>query len=568
MNIDKVDINNFSIDELLDLLDLQKPITRTEIENKVKEKKNMYRNQSTINLLKSAEKILLNYLDNNNLESIFGTSNTLNGIDYNSTQKERTLNTEPVYTTSTVSGKMNPLEKRIQKIVTVVNTKDRTLFTTIECINKKDDGTIEDKFDNTGNLNNPNYQDYISNLTPAEFTKFATGQTLENLKRVLTDKEIYANYKFENPTTIKTVGSIPNKKKLIHKYNSKGELVDDIQCPQCIFTPINNGIVEKKIFGTTNQQIMKDKNITETYNFIKKNNTENTERQYEENASNFLYNFNFKQRNIIKATLADIYIDKNIVNLFVPGVNYYINILEITSDTINNLPPESFPVSIDQYTSLVTHNIVICVKFGFDKLTNIINKINKQLDEKNIEFKFTILSEKNKTYKIEINPDNNIKNTTYKFINNDLCNYKNSLSEKLGLLNKTITFKNDNTIKDEGDYKIELNTELSIQFPEYLYFVFDDMTNNYHNTYYASTRDSTLTSSVLAKIPLKGDKYVLDNTNTDYSIYSREYFGKVNIEKARFQLLSPSGNLINIDQFDFVKNNYYFTLLFDTIYNL
>ena len=568
MNIDKVDINNFSIDELLDLLDLQKPITRTEIENKVKEKKNMYRNQSTINLLKSAEKILLNYLDNNNLESIFGTSSTLNGIDYNSTQKERTLNTEPVYTTSTVSGKMNPLEKRIQKIVTVVNTKDRTLFTTIECINKKDDGTIEDKFDNTGNLNNPNYQDYISNLTPAEFTKFATGQTLENLKRVLTDKEIYANYKFENPTTIKTVGSIPNKKKLIHKYNSKGELVDDIQCPQCIFTPINNGIVEKKIFGTTNQQIMKDKNITETYNFIKKNNTENTERQYEENASNFLYNFNFKQRNIIKATLADIYIDKNIVNLFVPGVNYYINILEITSDTINNLPPESFPVSIDQYTSLVTHNIVICVKFGFDKLTNIINKINKQLDEKNIEFKFTILSEKNKTYKIEINPDNNIKNTTYKFINNDLCNYKNSLSEKLGLLNKTITFKNDNTIKDEGDYKIELNTELSIQFPEYLYFVFDDMTNNYHNTYYASTRDSTLTSSVLAKIPLKGDKYVLDNTNTDYSIYSREYFGKVNIEKARFQLLSPSGNLINIDQFDFVKNNYYFTLLFDTIYNL
>lgn len=568
MNIDKVDINNFSIDELLDLLDLQKPITRTEIENKVKEKKNMYRNQSTINLLKSAEKILLNYLDNNNLESIFGTSNTLNGIDYNSTQKERTLNTEPVYTTSTVSGKINPLEKRIQKIVTVINTKDRTLFTTIECINKKDDGTIEDKFDNTGNLNNPNYQDYISNLTPAEFTKFATGQTLENLKRVLTDKEIYANYKFENPTTIKTVGSIPNKKKIINKYNSKGELVDDIQCPQCIFTPINNGIVEKKIFGTTNQQIMKDKNITETYNFIKKNNTENTERQYEENASNFLYNFNFKQRNIIKATLADIYIDKNIVNLFVPGVNYYINILEITSDTINNLPPESFPVSIDQYTSLVTHNIVICVKFGFDKLANIINKINKQLDEKNIEFKFTILSEKNKTYKIEINPDNNNKNTTYKFINNDLCNYKNSLSEKLGLLNKTITFKNDNTIKDEGDYKIELNTELSIQFPEYLYFVFDDMTNNYHNTYYASTRDSTLTSSVLAKIPLKGDKYVLDNTNTDYSIYSREYFGKVNIEKARFQLLSPSGNLINIDQFDFVKNNYYFTLLFDTIYNL
>ena len=562
MDIDKVDINNFSIDELLDLLDLQKPITRTEIENKVKQKKKMYKNENTINLLKSAQNLLFKYLDDNNLESIFGKTDTLDGLGYNSTQKENTLITNPVYTTTTVSGKINPIKKRIQKIVTVINTKDRKLFTTVECIEKNNS-----KFNENGELNNVEYRKYLNNLTSEEFTKFTTGQSTENLRRVLTDKEIYANYNFKNPATHKTIESIPNNKKVIQKYNINGELEDVVQCPQCVFSSNNNGVGEKKLFGITNEQVIKNKNIIKMYDFIEKTDIENTERQYEENASNFLYDFNFNQRNIIKTTLTDICITKNIVNLFVPGVNYNMDILEIHGDE-NNLPPPSFPVSTTTYT-LLTHNIVICVKFGSDKLKNIIDNINIKLEEKKILFKFILLDEKNKTYKIEPcfnNSNNNF--ITYKFKNSTLCNYTNSLTEKLGLLNRTITINNNNTIKDEGDYKMELSTELSINFPEYLYFVFDDMTNNYHNTYYASTRDSTLTSSVLAKIPLKDDKYVLDNTNTNYAIYSREYFGKVDIEKARFKLLSPNGDLVNIDQFDFIKNNYHFTLLFDTIYNL
>ena len=98
--------------------------------------------------------------------------------------------------------------------------------------------------------------------------------------------------------------------------------------------------------------------------------------------------------------------------------------------------------------------------------------------------------------------------------------------------------------------------------------MYDDLTNNYHNTYYASTKESTLTSSVLAKIPLVGDKYLLNNNYTNNDLYSREYFGKINIEKARFQLLDQYGDIVNIDQSDFIQNNYYFTLLFDSVYDL
>jgi hypothetical protein len=107
-----------------------------------------------------------------------------------------------------------------------------------------------------------------------------------------------------------------------------------------------------------------------------------------------------------------------------------------------------------------------------------------------------------------------------------------------------------------------------IKFPDFLYFLYDDLTNNYHTSYYASTRESSLSSSVLAYVPLEGEFYKLDNRGSDLDVYSREYFGKVNIEKARFQLLTPDGDLVNIDQTDFVDNNYYFKLAAECVYDI
>ena len=143
----------------------------------------------------------------------------------------------------------------------------------------------------------------------------------------------------------------------------------------------------------------------------------------------------------------------------------------------------------------------------------------------------------------------------FNFLNKNTCNYVQSLAFKLNLLHTEFA----------SNYSAD---NYSINFPEFLYFLYDDLTNIIIITsYYASTRDSSLPSTVLAFIPLVGDEYKLENSGSDLDTYSREYFGKINIEKARFQLLSPDGDLVNIDQTDYVENNYFFKLISECIYD-
>ena len=160
---------------------------------------------------------------------------------------------------------------------------------------------------------------------------------------------------------------------------------------------------------------------------------------------------------------------------------------------------------------------------------------------------------------IENNIEPHVKNVI--FLNNETCNYELSLAFKLNLVNKK--WKTD----DENTTLLD-NTTRSIRFPEYLYFVYDDLTNNYHSSYKASTRESTLTSCILAKIPLVNDNYILDNSGSNLDAYSREYFGKINLDRARFQLLSPEGDLVNINQTNYVENNYHFTLFCEAVYDI
>ena len=63
-------------------------------------------------------------------------------------------------------------------------------------------------------------------------------------------------------------------------------------------------------------------------------------------------------------------------------------------------------------------------------------------------------------------------------------------------------------------------------------------------------------------------KYKLVNSGGQLDAYSREYYGKVDVEKARFKLLSPDGDLVNISQDSFVDNNYYFTLMLQCVYDI
>ena len=537
-------IDDFSIIELLNLLNLKIPVSRSEIISGYNETIKKYSKPNTLKLFENAKKKIIDYLDKNKLETIFSEEFTLLE-DKNVIQREFGYeNTDDV-----VLHSMNPLKRRIQKKTIIIHTKDRQLYVTTKCKNRKANDDIVDKFleEEDGSLtlnpdiiNHDQLKGKVNDLTPDENNELIVSHNIPSIP----ENELYANFVTSNTSTLHTIPSF-DLKNCQKKHDDKLE--------RCVEGKINteynstyldvfddSGNPLKKYCGNTNNNFIKNKRIENTLNFEEFTQIDDEKRQYKENASNFLYDFNFTFNNIIKTTLITICIKKNIINLFAPGKNYYMTVRLYKAQT------ETY-VDID---------ISVCTSLGNDSLEDVLNQINSQL--KNTDYIsddwFEDVNEEDKTYELTVT----IQDTNYnavKFLNNKTCSYTTSLAHKLNILHTKID--NNNSIQNQ-----------EIKFPDFLYFLYDDLTNNYHTSYYASTRESSLSSSVLAYVPLDGDVYKLDNRGSDLDVYSREYFGKVNIEKARFQLLSPDGDLVNIDQTDFVNNNYYFKLSAECVYDI
>lgn len=100
----------------------------------------------------------------------------------------------------------------------------------------------------------------------------------------------------------------------------------------------------------------------------------------------------------------------------------------------------------------------------------------------------------------------------------------------------------------------------------YIYLVVDDFNNSVNDGFYGAFSSSFLNKNILARITLQ-------NTNTNYSILSqnnlalitnpRQYFGPVNIQNIKIQLLDEYGRILNLNNMDFS-----FCLTFQTVYNL
>ena len=369
-----------------------------------------------------------------------------------------------------------------------------------------------------------------TNLTDDEKNNLIVSHDVSAIDRDV----IYANYSASKTSTLNTIpGFDINSCQPENSEKIKSSYVDVVN---------DNNEPLKKYCGNTNQHFIKNKRLESSLVFEEHTQIDDPKRQYKENASNFLYDFNFKFNNIIKTTLLTITIKKKIINLFAPGKNYY-----MTVKLYNSENPDIVPVNIQ---------ISVCTSFGNDTLEDALNQINSQL-LKQTEYIddewFINVNNKEKTFTLKLS-SKLTDFTNVQFLNKNTCNYVQSLAFKLNLLHTEFA----------SNYSAD---NYSINFPEFLYFLYDDLTNNYHTSYYASTRDSSLPSTVLAFIPLVGDEYKLENSGSDLDTYSREYFGKINIEKARFQLLSPDGDLVNIDQTDYVENNYFFKLISECIYD-
>lgn len=99
--------------------------------------------------------------------------------------------------------------------------------------------------------------------------------------------------------------------------------------------------------------------------------------------------------------------------------------------------------------------------------------------------------------------------------------------------------------------------------PKYLYLAVDDFNNNVNNGFYSAFSESVMNNNILARISMSGAAFDDVRESTSVSVFARQYFGPVNINKLQIQLLDEYGRTINLNNMD-----YSFCLEFQIIYDL
>jgi hypothetical protein len=86
----------------------------------------------------------------------------------------------------------------------------------------------------------------------------------------------------------------------------------------------------------------------------------------------------------------------------------------------------------------------------------------------------------------------------------------------------------------------------------YLYLVVDDFNNNVNNNFISAFNKSILSPNILARIPLKGASFSIMYEN-DYNAVSepRRYFGPVDIQKLKIQLIDEYGKSVQMNNSDY-----------------
>ena len=90
---------------------------------------------------------------------------------------------------------------------------------------------------------------------------------------------------------------------------------------------------------------------------------------------------------------------------------------------------------------------------------------------------------------------------------------------------------------------------------KYMYLVVDDYNNNVNNSFYSAFNSSILNKNILARISLQ--------TGTGFLDVNSQYFGPVDIQKLRIQLLDEYGRVIDLNNTD-----YSFCLTLQSLYDL
>jgi hypothetical protein len=109
-----------------------------------------------------------------------------------------------------------------------------------------------------------------------------------------------------------------------------------------------------------------------------------------------------------------------------------------------------------------------------------------------------------------------------------------------------------------GEGLIDLNG------PKYVYLVVDDYNNNVNNNFYSAFNSSILNKNILARISFQPNLFRnLSQDNLALITTPRQYFGPVDIQKLKIQLLDEYGRVIDMNNMD-----YSFCLTFTSVYDI
>lgn len=134
----------------------------------------------------------------------------------------------------------------------------------------------------------------------------------------------------------------------------------------------------------------------------------------------------------------------------------------------------------------------------------------------------------------------------------------NPLPLKLGWL---LGFRNSN-YSGNNNYVSEGLVDLSGQ--KYLYLVVDDYNNNVNNGFYSAFNSSVLNKNILARISFQPSPFGnISQNNLSLITTPRQYFGPVDIQKIKIQLLDEYGRVIELNNMD-----YSFCLTFISVYDI
>ena len=98
----------------------------------------------------------------------------------------------------------------------------------------------------------------------------------------------------------------------------------------------------------------------------------------------------------------------------------------------------------------------------------------------------------------------------------------------------------------------------------YLYLVVDDYNNNVNNSFFSAFHSSILNKNILARISTKNSWFdILSQSNLNLITTPRQYFGPVDIQKLKIQLLDEYGRVIDLHNMD-----YSFCLTLQSVYDL